>query len=280
MNNMMNVRTVPPMNHQTTVICLHSSGSTGGQWAALRTQLEPEVRVVTPDFHGHGTGPAWDGFDEDIVAADAARIARLAESAPGGAHLVGHSYGGAIALRVALYRPESVNSVTVYEPVVFRLLFDQYGRQRPASEIIEIARDMRRQLRSRNVTGAAMRFVEYWGGRGAWHALSLSQQGGIAKRVGVIAAHFAALANDAPRLGDYRSLRAPVLILSGSEMRAPVRRIGELLRFALPNAAFCTMEGMGHLGPITHSSVVSQRIAEFIREHAFAPPTVVRKLAA
>lgn len=268
------------MHHQTTVICLHSSGSTGGQWAALRAQLEPAVQVMTPDFYGHGAGPAWHGFDEDIVASDAARIARLAESVQGGVHLVGHSYGGAIALRVALYHPASVTSVTVYEPVVFRLLFDYHGRQRPASEIIEIASDMRRQLRFGDLAGAASRFVDYWGGPGAWRVLSGDRQTGIARRGGVIAAQFGALANDVPRIGNYRSLRAPVLMLAGSEMRAPVRRIGELLRFALPNAAFCTMEGMGHMGPITHSKVVARRISEFIREHAFVPGTVVRELAA
>jgi pimeloyl-ACP methyl ester carboxylesterase len=235
---------------------------------------------LTPDFHGHGAGPAWHGFDEDIVAADAARVARIAEAVPGDVHLVGHSYGGAIALRLALYHPESVTSVAVYEAVVFRLLFDYYGRQRPASEIIEVARDMRRQLRSRNMAGAAMRFVDYWAGRGAWHALSISQQAGIAKRVGVITAQFRALANDAPRLADYRSVRAPVLMLAGSEMHAPVRRIGELLRFALPNATFATIPAIGHLGLITHPRVVAQRISEFVREHAFVQGTVTRELAA
>ena len=268
------------MSRQATVICLHSSGSTGGQWTALRAQLEPGFRVMTPDFHGHGLGPAWHGFDKDIVAADAARIARLAESVPGGAHLVGHSYGGAIALRVALYHPESVRSVSVYEPVVFRLLFDYHGRRRPASEIIEVASDMRRQLRSDNMPGAAARFVDYWGGRAAWHALTADQQSGITKRIDVITAQFGALANDAPRLADYRSLRAPVLMLAGSEMHAPVRRIGELLRFALPNATFCTMAGMGHMGPVTHPNVVAQRIAEFVRKQAFVPGTVARELAA
>ena len=85
---------------------------------------------------------------------------------------------------------------------------------------------------------------------------------------------------DAPRLADYRSLRAPVLMLAGSEMRAPIRRIGELLCFALPNAAFCTMAGMGHMGPITHSSAVAQRIAGFVRECAFRPDCAARELAA
>jgi pimeloyl-ACP methyl ester carboxylesterase len=222
-----------PAGSQATVICLHSSGSTGGQWAALRAQLEPGVQVLTPDFHGHGAGPAWHGFDEDIVAADAARVAHLAEAVPGGVHLVGHSYGGAIALRVALYHPENVASVAIYEPVVFRLLFDYHGRRRPASEVIEIASDMRRRLESGNAAGAAARFVDYWGGGGAWRAL-----------------------------------------------RAPIRRIGELLRFALPNATFDTMTTMGHMGPITHPGAVAQRIARFVREHAFVPGPVARKLAA
>ncbi len=269
-----------PAGSQATVICLHSSGSTGGQWTALRAQLGPDVLVLTPDFHGHGTGPAWHRFDEDIVAADAARIACLAGGVPGGVHLVGHSYGGAVALHVALYHPGSVASVAVYEPVVFRLLFDYHGRRRSASEVIEIASDMRRQLRSGNAGGAAARFVDYWGGNGAWRALSVGQRAGVMKCMGVIAAHFAALASDAPRLSDYRSLRTPVLALLGSEMRAPIRRIGELLRFALPNATFDTMTAMGHMGPITHPGAIAQRIARFVLEHAFVPGPVARKLAA
>ena len=183
-------------------------------------------------------------------------------------------------MRLALYHPESVTSVAVYEPVVFRLLFDYHGRRRPASEIIELAKDMRRRLRFDNMPGAAARFVDYWGGLGAWRGLSVDQQTGLAKRIVTVAAHFVALANDAPRLADYRSLRAPVLVLAGSEMRAPIRRIGELLRFALPNAAFCTMAGMGHMGPITHSSVVAQRIAGFVRERAFRPEPAALELAA
>jgi len=269
-----------PAGSQATVICLHSSGSSGGQWTALRTQLGAELQVLTPDFHGHGAGPAWHGFDEDIVAADAARVVRLAGAVAGDVHLVGHSYGGAVALRVALYHPESVASVAIYEPVVFRLLFDYHRRRRPAAEIIEVASDMRRQLQSGNTAGAAARFVDYWGGGGAWRAMSVSRQAGVMKCMSVITAHFAALASDAPGLSDYRSVRTPVLMLFGSEMRAPIRRIGELLRFALPNATFDTMATMGHMGPITHSEVVAQRVARFVRGYGLVRGRVERKLAA
>ncbi len=269
-----------PHGGRATVLCLHSSGSTGGQWGSLHAQLEPEFQVLTPDFHGHGAGPQWHGLDEDIVAADTAGIACLAGSVPGGVHLVGHSYGGAVALRVALDYPQYVASVAVYEPVVFRLLFDHYGRQRPTSEIIEIASDLRRRLRSGHAAGAAARFVDYWSGYGAWRALSAGQQAGVAKCMAVIAAQFAALASDIPRLAAYRSLHAPALLLFGSEMRAPMRRIGELLRFALPNATFDIMTATGHMGPISHPSAIAQRIARHVRTHAIVPTHGVRAHAA
>jgi pimeloyl-ACP methyl ester carboxylesterase len=193
---------------------------------------------------------------------------------------VGHSYGGAIALRVALYHPESVTSVAVYEPVVFRLLFDYHGRRRPASEVIEVAMAMRRFLRSGDVASAASRFVDYWGGAGAWQRLSVGQQAAITRRTHVIAAQFTSLANDGPRFADYRSLRAPVLMLAGSEMCAPIRRIRELFRFTLPNATFDTMTAMGHMGPIGHASTVACRIALFVAKHASVVSAAARRLAA
>jgi pimeloyl-ACP methyl ester carboxylesterase len=181
---------------------------------------------------------------------------------------------------MALYHPERVTSVAVYEPVVFRLLFDYHGRRQPASEIIELAMAMRRRLRSGDAAAAGSRFVDYWGGAGTWRGLSVGQQAAITARTRVIAAHFTALANDALRLADYRSFRAPVLLLAGSEMVAPIRRIRELLRFTLPNATVETMPAMGHLGPITHASIVAGRVARFVAKHGSAVSPTARRLVA
>lgn len=261
-----------------TVICLHASGGTGAQWQALAHELGSDFDVAAPNLYGHGATPAWPGPASDIVAADAARIASMVASAAGTVHLVGHSYGGAIALRVALLRSRSVASIAVYEPVTMRVLFDYNARHRAAAEVAEIAGNVRRALNGGDCEQAAERFVDYWSGAGQWGRLAPAQRSALARRMPVIDAHFKSLRNDAMRLRDYARVGAPVLYLGGRDSRASVRRIAELMAYALPDVERFTFGGMGHLGPITHEQAVARRIAGFVRRQA-AGSWVHRKAA-
>jgi pimeloyl-ACP methyl ester carboxylesterase len=251
-----------------SVVCLHASGGSGAQWRVLADALRPAFRVLTPDLHGHGDAPAWSGARRDVVAADAARIAAIAASAGGDVYLVGHSYGGAIALRVARDHPSLVAGVAVYEPVVLRALFDYNPHHRSAAEVAEIARAIRRDLNGGDRMRAAHRFLRYWSGEGAWAGLADERRLRLAGRMPVIDAHFASLIGDAVALGDYRDVVAPVLCMTGRQTRASARRIVELLRFVLPHAEAVTFDAMGHLGPITHAETIARCIAGFIRRSA------------
>jgi len=185
------------------IICLHASGGSGMQWKALADRVQHDFHVVAPDLYGHGIAPAWDGASADIVVADAERVARLAADASGAVHLIGHSYGGAIALRVPLEDPERVASVAVYEPVTPRILFDYNRNHRAASEVAEIADNIRRALIGGNPERAAERFVDYWAGEPQWARLTPERQASFARRMPVVLSHFVSLRNDAVRLRDY-----------------------------------------------------------------------------
>ena len=56
------------------------------------------------EFHGHGEQPAWRG-NAPMTLADEAALAIPALEEAGGAHVIGHSYGGAVALKLATMRP-------------------------------------------------------------------------------------------------------------------------------------------------------------------------------
>src|SRR3954462_13849749 len=97
------------------VVCLHSGGFTSRQWKRLAAALSPSYRVILPDLIGYGAPGAWAAaapvyFPTQLPpAAGAALAAGLGQPA----HLVGHSYGGFLALHVARRLP--VRSVAVYE---------------------------------------------------------------------------------------------------------------------------------------------------------------------
>src|SRR3954471_9190311 len=82
------------------VLLLHSSGSSSAQWRSLIETLRQRYRVLAPDFYGCGRTGAWP--KDSFALADEAEIAcALLRRAGGRAHLIGHSYGGTVALHVA-----------------------------------------------------------------------------------------------------------------------------------------------------------------------------------
>jgi pimeloyl-ACP methyl ester carboxylesterase len=73
-------------------------------------------QIVVPDRPGHGLSPP-PGRPDDAEL-DGEWVAELLE---GGAHLVGHSFGGVVALAAAARRPEAVYSLTLIEPAMLAL---------------------------------------------------------------------------------------------------------------------------------------------------------------
>lgn len=247
-----------------TVVLLHSSGSSLKQWDTLVSQLQSRFRLQAVDFHGHGATPAWPGERALRLEDDAALVAPLLSAAPGGVHLVGHSYGGAIALKLAQMHPQRVNSVAVYEPVLFRLLFDYNARHAPAREVIAAAARIHTGLLIGRIDRAAQHFVDYWSGEGTWEAMPLARRQTVIARMPALVPHFRALFNDTQARADLGRLQMPILSLTGARTKASTRRIGELLRLAMPDATHEMLAGMGHMGPVTHAGAVAARLAGWL----------------
>ena len=104
------------------VIALHCSGAGAGQWRRLSDALGASCELIAPEHYGCESVGPWTGEHAFAPADEAARTIALIDGADRAVHLVGHSYGGGVALHVALARPERIASVTLYEPCAFQLL--------------------------------------------------------------------------------------------------------------------------------------------------------------
>jgi pimeloyl-ACP methyl ester carboxylesterase len=263
-----------------TVILLHSSGSSGRQWDTLVTALQSRFRLQTVDFHGHGGTPAWPGGRPLTLEDEAALVAPLLAATLDGVHLVGHSYGGGVALKLAQLHPQRVRSVAVYEPVLFRLLFDYNPTHAPAREVLAAAVRIHTSLLVGHTDRAARHFVDYWSGSGTWEAMPLARRHTVIARMPALAPHFRALFSDRLQRADLGRLPMPVLCLTGARTRASTRRIGELLRRAMPDSTHEMLAGMGHMGPVTHAGAVAARLSGWLDTQAMLQDAGQRLLAA
>lgn len=241
------------------VVLLHSSASSGAQWRALAERLSERYRVIAPDLYGYGATAHWAGRGPFHLEREAEIVGALLGHVGEPAHLVGHSYGGAVALRFARSRADLLRSLTLIEPVAFHLLGGQDAQA--LAEISEVAAMVARALASGDYLGGFGRFVDYWSGPGAWATIPAEKRPAMAARLAKVALDFHATLNDTARLDDLRLMAVPTLVLQGTCSPLPTRRICDLLSRVLPDAQVQTIAGAGHMAPITHRDAVNALIA-------------------
>ncbi|HKQ26205.1 MAG TPA: alpha/beta fold hydrolase [Burkholderiales bacterium] len=246
------------------VLCIHSFSSSSNQYQALMQRLAPRFRVVAADLYGHGRSTSWLGERRFTLADEAAPLEALLPDDDTPVHLVGHSYGAAVALRIAAANRVRVRSMALYEPTMWGTL-SHLCPSDPATLEIEAVRDDTIQLIDEGrVEAAAERFIDYWSGPGSWAAIPGERRPRLVTAVRSLRAAWSATFVERWSATALRSLDTPCLLVSGTHTTAAARRATGLLRDTLPTATVVEFEGLGHLGPITHSERVDAAIDTFL----------------
>jgi pimeloyl-ACP methyl ester carboxylesterase len=255
----------PRPEHRPRVVALHCSGAGASQWCHLAEALGGRYEVAAPEHYGcENTGP-WTGRHAFTVADEAERAIALIDKREDKVHLVGHSYGGGVALHVALARPHRIASMVLYEPAAFHLLRQMGDRGSKAyTEIADVAERICDGVITGDYRGAAATFVDYWNGPGAWNALRPSVQSALIRWAPKGPLEFHALIDDPTPADAYSALKLPVLVLRGEHGPMPTRVIAEGLSKLLPASRLTVVDGAGHMGPLTHATAVSDLIVQHI----------------
>src|SRR5688572_7115726 len=176
----MTVNAPPRPPRRGRVIALHCSGAGASQWCHLAEELGGRYEVAAPEHYGSESAGAWTGEHTFTLADEAARAIALIDRREGKVHLVGHAYGGGVALSVALARPGRVASMALYEPSAFHLL-RQMGEAGAVAhaEIADVARHLCEGIITGDYRGAVAGFVDYWNGPGVWNTMRPSVQSAL-----------------------------------------------------------------------------------------------------
>src|SRR3989344_4752608 len=113
---------------------VHSTGVGPFMWNKLLVDLPAGIAPLTPTNRGYSLPDLIPRGTKVTVAEEAAHIKSQIPAGTTGVHLGGHSYGGLVALTLALDPEVPVKSLWLYEPVLFgalRPLVDELGGAAP-----------------------------------------------------------------------------------------------------------------------------------------------------
>jgi pimeloyl-ACP methyl ester carboxylesterase len=249
------------------VVCVHANASSSSQWRALMECLAPKFHVLAPDTYGAGKSPAWP-TDRVVALRDEVELLEPVFARAGEPFaLIGHSYGGAVALVAAIARPTRLRALVLYEPTLFAWLDAESPPPNDADGIRHAAAAAAAALDAGDPACAATCFIDFWMGAGSFARMPERSKGPVLASILAVRGWASALFGERTPLEAFASLDVPVLLMRGTESPASSLGVARLLAKTLPRVDVVDLEGIGHMGPVTHPDAVNAAIADFLTRH-------------
>ena len=250
---------------KSCVIALHCSLGSGRQWTKLAEALGPAYRVTAPDIAGYGDHRS--AFDlPTTLAEEVAFLESRIDRAAGPIHLVGHSYGGAIAFKMATASPLAgrVRSLTLIEPVLPTLLKESAADRRLHDLFAQLARSVSADLWRGMSIEAIDRFMSYWHGSAAAEPMPAEVKLRMIERIDKLAHDFAAALSEDNVTTAAAGIKVPTLLFSGGLSPYMTQRVVGRLASLIEGAEMHHLPSAGHMLPLTHARQINPKILAHI----------------
>jgi pimeloyl-ACP methyl ester carboxylesterase len=259
-----------------TVVLLPGSCSTGAAWRPVIAAWNGTFRCVTTSLLGYGA-TAERRTDGDPSITHEADIVESVVRKAGEVHLVGHSFGGLVALAVALRRRVEIASLAIIEAPAAELLRDcgELGHCRAFRQMTEAYFE---SFAGGNVEAIAA-MIDFYGGAGTFASWPQRVRGYAVETTTVNIRDWASAYDFRLSAAALATVDLPVCVVRGGLSHPAVQRANELLAAHIHRATLKTIEGAAHFMIATHVDAVAGVIAEHVRRAAARPqqgsPSVV-----
>ncbi len=242
-----------------TIVLVPGSCSTGAAWRSVIAALNGRFRCVTTSLPGYGgTAERRNPADTSILRVTEA-LEAVIRRAGGQVHLVGHSFGGLVALAAALRAAAPLASLTIVEAPAVELL-----RETGEHEHYGAFQDMSAAYFASFHAGnhqAISTMVDFYGGQGTFSSWPPRVRDYAVETTPTNMLDWASAYGFplSPRM--LAAVTIPVLVMRGEASHPAMQRVNALLSTHIPGASLVTIPGAAHFMIATHAQEVAQAIA-------------------
>ncbi len=246
------------------LLFLPGSYSTPAAWRPVQRLLPPGLRMLTTSLRGYGGSAETRSAQDPGMGHEVALVEAVARHAGQPVHLVGHSFGGTVALAAALARTIPVASLSLFEANPLDLIRGAGGGLL-YQRTLAMSRDFEAAVRA-GEPDAPGRIIDFWGGAGAFAAMPAPVQAYCRStaQANVLDWHCDFGFPVTPQA--VAGLDLPVLLVRGALANEAMQAITAALESALPRARPFVVDGAGHFLISSHPQACAGLLSAFLGE--------------
>ena len=241
------------------LMLVHGSPGSASAWQPVGQRLSDRFRIVAPNLPGYGGTSLEEPGGPDGVPHAAGLLESLIRETGAPDVLAGHSYGGAVALTVALRGHVKPRALALFEPVCTPILLAT-GETEPFARMKVLLDDYISAFESGDLE-AARTMVDFWFGPGAYEKLPGPVRDFIVKNTGPNVHDVRATFRERYAPDAIRNLDMPVWVVYGSNSPDVSYKIASTLAAIARKGSLVKVDGATHALTATHSGEVAQLIA-------------------
>ena len=240
-----------------TVILLHSTVAGNKQWRQLIEVLSQNFHVFAPNLIGYGRNKKWSSKLPQTLKDQAEIIRPLIPSDGTTFSLVGHSFGGSVAMMVGKIFHKNLRKLILIEPNPNYLL-KEMGRCADFNEVAAIRDCIKFNGLNNTWDLAAAVFTNYFNGIGTWDAMDDSRRQKFIQALKPNFYEWDAVMNEKTTIEDWeRCLPKDTTVLSCKNTLNSSRSIVKVLCSHMANWDFIEYREGGHMAPLTKPHIVN-----------------------
>ena len=245
-----------------TIVFVPGSCSTGAAWRPVMAALNGGFRCVTTSLLGYGGTAERRTPRDPSIAHEAEAVEAVIRRTAGRVHLVGHSFGGLVALAVALRGKIPLESLTIAEAPAVELL-RELGEHQHYRAFQDMSDAYFAAFRGGNEEAISM-MIDFYGGAGAFASWPPKVRAYAAKTTPVNILDWASAFGFPLSPATLAAVKVPALILRGGASHPAMQRVNELLSVHIGGASLVTVNGAAHFMISTHPEYVARTIAHHV----------------